>query len=149
MALDRQTLAARLAALDEYLRFLGEVARLDLPSFTGEPRNYASAERFLQLAIECVFDIGTHCIAALRLPRPARYADILPALATAGVITRETADELSNLAGFRNLLVHDYAQIDRERVHGFLASRLEGFRRFAADIACYLATPEGNPTTRR
>ena len=87
---------------------LGPLAALDQRAFTTDPRNYGSAERFLQLAIESVFDIGTHCISALRLPRPASYGDILPTLASASVITRETEAELTSLAGFRNLLLHDY-----------------------------------------
>jgi len=145
LAVDEHVIAARLAALDQYLRLLGDFARLELPAFAGDPRNYAAAERFLQLAIESVFDIGTHFIAALGLPRPNRYAEVLPALADAQVIRRETAVELTNLAGFRNLLVHDYMRIERERVHGFLQSRLDGFRHFATDIAEYLHQTGPNP----
>ena len=127
-----------MAALEEYLRFLEEAARLDSAAFAREPQNYASAERFLQLAIEAVFDIGTHCIAALGLTRPERYADILPTLAGGGVVRPETAAELTSLAGFRNILVHDYIKIDRGRVHEFLKTRLDGFRHFAADISAFL-----------
>lgn len=147
MALDRQVVGARLAALEEHLRLLVEFGRLDLAAFIGDPRNYGSAERFLQLAIESVFDIGTHCIAALGLPRPDRYAQILPTLAEAGIIRRETARELFNLAGFRNLLVHDYTNVDRERVYAFLNSKLDGFRRFAADVAAFLQRSEDGQTT--
>jgi uncharacterized protein YutE (UPF0331/DUF86 family) len=139
LGLDRQVIASRLAALDEHLRLLGPLAALDLEAFTSDPRNYGSAERFLQLAIESVFDIGTHCISALRLARPTTYGDVLPTLAEASVITRETARELTNLAGFRNLLVHDYTRVDRARVHAFLNTRLDGFRRFAADIADFVS----------
>jgi len=142
LAPDPQVIGSRLATLEEYLRLLVGFARLDLAAFTGDPRNYAAAERFLQLAIESVFDIGTHCIAALGLPRPERYSEVLPALAEAGIIQRETALQLANLAGFRNLLVHDYTKIDRRRVHEFLNSRLDAFRRFAQDIAAYLQRSE-------
>lgn len=147
MAPDRQLVATRLSALEEYLRFLFTIRDLDFESFNSDPRNYASAERFLQLAIETVFDIGTHCIASLGLPRPARYGDILPTLAAASIIQAGTAQELANMAGFRNLLVHDYTRVDRRRVHEFLRSRLDGFRRFAADIATYLDTIERQDST--
>jgi hypothetical protein len=33
-----------------------------------------------------------------------------------------------------NRLVHDYIRLDRTRVHAFLATRLGGLRRFAAEI---------------
>jgi uncharacterized protein YutE (UPF0331/DUF86 family) len=149
LALDEQVLAARLSALEEYLRLLGDIARTDLASFLNDPRTYGSAERFLQLAIEAVFDVGTHLIAGLGLPRPSRYADILPTLADAGVIRRETAAELASTAGFRNVLVHDYTRIDRSRVHGFITSRLEAFRHFAFDVATFLGRTDqtgGSPS---
>ncbi len=140
MALDEQVISARLAALDENLRLLAPFAALDPLAFTSDPRNYGAAERFLQLAIESVFDIGSHCIAALRLRRPSTYGDIVPVLAEASIIGEGTAEELKSLAGFRNLLVHDYTRLDRHRIHAFLNSRLDGLRHFAADIATYLAT---------
>ena len=44
MAVDAQVVGARLAALDEHLRFLVDVvARLERTSFTADPRNDASA----------------------------------------------------------------------------------------------------------
>lgn len=135
MGLDREVVAARLAVLDENLRLLEGFARLDLSSYLGDPRNYGAAERFLQLSLEAVLDIGSHCISAFKLPRPATYGDILPSLAEAGLITRQTLDDLGHLAGFRNVLVHDYVRLDRSRVHAFLTTRLDGLRRFAAEIA--------------
>lgn len=148
MALDPQVVGTRLAALNEYLAFLVQIAKLDPDNFLAEARNYGSAERFLQLAIEAVFDIGAHCIAALGLHRPERYADILPALADAGVIRRETADELTNLAGFRNVLVHDYIALDRGRVYAFLTTKLDGLRHFAADISTCLQEQHGGSPAR-
>jgi uncharacterized protein YutE (UPF0331/DUF86 family) len=146
LGLDAAVVAARLAALDEYLKLLGPLGSLDLDTFKNDPRNYGSAERFLQLAIESVFDIGTHCISSLGLTRPTTYGDILPTLAAAAIITRETARELTSLAGFRNLLVHDYTRVDRARVHVFLNTRLDGLRHFAADIARVVerASPGGD-----
>ena len=138
MALDEQAILSRLAALDENLRLLAPFTELDVTSFTTDPRNYGSAERFLQLAIESVFDIGTHCISALSLRRPATYGEIIPILAEATLISQDTARELTSMAGFRNLLVHDYTRLDRARVHAFIATRLDGLRHFASDIAKYI-----------
>jgi uncharacterized protein YutE (UPF0331/DUF86 family) len=135
LAVDREVVGARLSVLEENLRLLDQFAQLDLATYLADPRNYGAAERFLQLSIEAIFDIGTHLISALALPRPLVYGEILPALAQAGVISQETLDELANLAGFRNLLVHEYVRLDRTRVHAFLTTHLTGLHRFAADIA--------------
>lgn len=142
MTADREVLASCLAALNEYLAILQPFTAIDVETFTADPRTYGSAERFLQLAIAAVFDMGTHCLAALGLRRPSTYAEILPALAEAGVIRHETAQGLASIAGFRNLLVHDYTRIDRVRVHRFISTRLGSIQAFAADMAAYLAGHE-------
>ena len=78
MALDKLVIGSRLATLEEHLRLLGEFAPLEVQAFVFDPRNYGAAERFLQLAIECVLDIGAHIISALGLERPNRYREICP-----------------------------------------------------------------------
>ncbi len=110
MGLDRQVVASRLAALEEHLRLLGPLAALDLEAFTSDPRVRRRTATFCR-----------------RWPMRR-------------VINRDTTRELTNLAGFRNLLVHDYTRVDRARVHSFLNTRLDGFRRFAADIAGFVAS---------
>lgn len=138
MAVDIALVRNRLAALEQYLRFLEGKACLETSRFVRDPDLYGSAERFLHLAIEAVFDMGNHCLAGLGLRPPDQYGDILPALAKAGVIQRETADSLFSLAGFRNVLVHDYLTLNHEQVHAFLNTRLDSIRSFARDVSEWL-----------
>lgn len=145
MAPDRGLVAAKLAVLEEAVRFLEEMAALSYEQFTADRRNLRTSERYLHLACEATFDIGTHLIASLGLPRPERYADIVPILRNAGISTAETAEALTDLAGFRNLLVHDYARVDHRRLHAFCQTRLGDFRRFAAEIAAALDRSEASP----
>lgn len=143
MGLDRSVLSARLAALEQYLGILDRFASLDFESYRSDPRNYGAVERFLHLAIECIFDVGAHIAAGLGLERPSRYAEILPLLVRAGVIAAETASRLDNLGGFRNILVHDYVRLDRKLVYDFLRTRLGDLRRFAQDVAEFLESGAG------
>jgi uncharacterized protein YutE (UPF0331/DUF86 family) len=59
-------------------------------------------------------------------------------LAAQGVISRDTAKRLESLAGFRNVLVHDYATVDLRRVHAGLG-RLDDFEAFVADVEGWLS----------
>lgn len=138
MAPDPKVIAAKLATIDEALQFLAEMAALDYGAFVSDRRNYRAAERYLHLAFEAVFEIGTHVIASLGLSRPERYSDVLPILEQAGLVKSETARALKDLAGFRNLLVHEYGNVDRQRLHGFIKQRLGDLRRFGSDIAASL-----------
>ncbi len=51
---DRARVDQLLALLARYVRILRSLSPLPLEEFAADPRNYGSAERFLQLAIETV-----------------------------------------------------------------------------------------------
>lgn len=74
-------------------------------------------ERNLQLAIQCCLDIANRIVSMEETRKPSDYGDSLIALDEVGVIQREFARRLAPLAGFRNILVHEYIEIDRREVH--------------------------------
>lgn len=57
----------RLIKLDEYLGILSRLRGYCRSEFVGNPERYGSAERFLQLALEALTDMGSHVIADLNL----------------------------------------------------------------------------------
>ncbi|MCW5890160.1 MAG: DUF86 domain-containing protein [bacterium] len=96
-----------------------------------------AVERGLQVAAEALFDAGAHVLAAEFRETADEYRDIPRRLAARGVLTDATARALEGLAGFRNVLVHDYADVDLERVVAGLA-RLGDFDAFVADVEHWL-----------
>ncbi|MFO7982658.1 MAG: DUF86 domain-containing protein, partial [Desulfuromonadales bacterium] len=85
---------------------------------------HGTAERNLHLTIECMLDIGNHVISDRGYPKPESYADIFRILADRDVIPRDLCEELVGMAAFRNLLVHDYLRLDREKVYHILGEKL-------------------------
>jgi len=82
-------------------------------------KSYRGVERLIQLAIQAVLDLGLMVISALGGRKPRSYSDIGYILAELGIIGEEEARLLKSLAGLRNVLVHAYAYIDREKVLKF------------------------------
>jgi len=61
-------------------------------------------------------------------------------LGKSGIIPGEFAEVFAQAAGFRNILVHIYEDIDTSILHMFLTEqRLEDFDEFAGYIAQYLS----------
>jgi uncharacterized protein YutE (UPF0331/DUF86 family) len=86
-------------------------------------------------AIEAVID-AAHLVAATEGFRtPATNAEAVRELARHGVLAPEVADEVARAVGFRNLLVHRYAEIVDEKVVEQLdhLEALEGFVRALAE----------------
>jgi uncharacterized protein YutE (UPF0331/DUF86 family) len=101
-----------------------------------------AVERGLQLAAEALFDVGAHLLAAEFQEVVDEYRQIPRRLLARGVLSSATADRLKGLAGFRNILVHEYADIDLQRVHAVLA-RLGDFDAFVAEVEHWLQTHAG------
>lgn len=132
---NKNVLIARLERLREYLEILKAVQGYDLKRFVEDPFIHGTAERNLHLAIECLLDIGNHLISDRNYPKPESYADIFRILTEQGVIPAQLLVELEGMAAFRNVLVHDYLRLDREKVYRIVCEKTEVLEKLAAVFA--------------
>ena len=109
----------------------------ELERHTGEPiealddwDELRTVERGLQLAAQNALDIATHLVAGAGCD-VADYASAIDTLVTLGILDRDFAATFRSVAGFRNILVHGYLEVDLEIVHGVLNGRLGEFASFA------------------
>lgn len=128
----RDVVTARLDRLEGYLKTLDAVLKYDLQRFKEDPFIHGTAERYLHLTIECLLDIGSHVIADRGFRKPETYSEILEVLAENGIISRELGKEMAGMAGFRNVLVHDYLRLDLDKVHEVMKKHIRHFKALAA-----------------
>lgn len=133
---DRYVVQARIAKIREYVALLRKIfGQADESKFIKDPLIYGNAERYLQLAIQCVLDIGNHTVADLKLRLPSDNAELFELLANHKIITSALAKKLTALAGFRNILVHEYLEIDRRKVYAVLKRDLGDFEKFVRAVS--------------
>ncbi len=125
----------RLIKLREYVGLLKTIRCEPRERFTTDPLVYGNAERYLQLAIQCVLDIGNHILADRKLREPEEYRDIVKTLGEHSLISLDLTERLMPLVGLRNILVHDYLDIDRPRLYDALQIELEDLEEFAKQVA--------------
>jgi len=71
-------------------------------------------------SIQASVDIATG-IAVMKTPRrPDTYRETFLVLGRSGIIPEDLAKEMSRLAGFRNILVHEYSALDLQKVYRIL-----------------------------
>ncbi len=87
-------------------------------------------ERGLQLCAQNALDIATHLSSAAGLDAP-DYASAIDRLADADILPREFAAEFRKVAGFRNVLVHGYLDIDLDVIAEALSVGIDDFETFA------------------
>ncbi len=91
-------------------------------------------ERKLQLAIQVCMDVANYLIGQLGLTAPDAPENVFQLLGREGVIDRELARRMAGMVRFRNILVHDYLEIDAHIVYGNLAEHLDDFDEFSRQI---------------
>ena len=88
-------------------------------------------EHTLQIAIQAAMDVASHIVSDDRLGEPSSNRELFSLLAKADWVSDEMVADLGNMASFRNLLVHGYAEIDPSIVRSIVETKLEDLERFA------------------
>ncbi|HSB78234.1 MAG TPA: DUF86 domain-containing protein [Candidatus Methylomirabilis sp.] len=97
-----------------------------------------AVEHGLQMAAQCVLDICNHVVSDVSGERPANYRELILAAGRLGLLPEGFARRFSGLAGFRNVLIHEYAKVDASEVYRNLRDGLADFDRFADFVRLYL-----------
>jgi len=143
MVVRPEAIRVRLNKLHEVLAKLERIRLQGTAAYDNDDLLQSAAERALQIASQCVLDIGNHIIAEMSLPLPHDNDEIIDTLATGRIISKGLADRLSGLGGFRNILVHDYLSLDQDRIYFERLERLDDFRDFAAEVLKFLEETKG------
>jgi uncharacterized protein YutE (UPF0331/DUF86 family) len=91
-------------------------------------------EHTLQLAIQGVVDVASHIASDERLGEPATNHELLDLLCGAGWIDEAQRATLRAMIGFRNVLVHEYVDVDLAIVRDVVEHRLGELETFVTAI---------------
>ena len=90
-------------------------------------------ERNLEVSAQSVIDIANRIISIENLEKPLDYYDAIMRLGEAGILTLKFAKKLAPIAGFRNILVHDYLDINWDEVYNNL-HQLQDISKFMTQV---------------
>lgn len=106
--------------------------------FESDPYLRDIVERNLQVAAQCCIDICHRIIALEGAPKPRDYYEAIVRMGELGVLPPEFARRFAAIAGFRNILFHEYLAVDWDEVYENLA-KLDDLFRFETLIRTWLA----------
>jgi uncharacterized protein YutE (UPF0331/DUF86 family) len=135
---DRQTLARKFKYLRQQLERLEGYRALTREAIMADFEKRSTVERLLELSIQSVIDCSRLLVALRDLQplRDERYA--LLVLAERGIITEDLAGKMLQAKGFRNILVHEYVEIDPTLLYAHLTEDTDDLWEFAAALAEFL-----------
>ena len=136
--MDVRIIYRRFEKIKANMGMLREAAQASYVQFTGDPVLYYATERALQVCIQAIIDICAYLVKESQTRMPEEYRDLAAIMVKMGVIPADMEPRLVSMIGMRNILVHQYLEIDLSIVHRSLQSDLEDFDRFARYVEDYL-----------
>ena len=127
----------RLDELSERLARLEPLREKARAEFDGDAYLRDIVERNLEVAIQCCLDICHRIISVEKAQKPGDYYGAILLMGELGVLPPDFARHLAPIAGFRNILVHQYLSVDWDEVYRHL-QHLEDLVRFADLIRDWL-----------
>jgi uncharacterized protein YutE (UPF0331/DUF86 family) len=129
---DPELVAKKLAFVETCVQELRTLARPE--RIADDVREERFVEHTLQLAIQATLDVGSHLVSDQRLGEPETSRDVFRLLARAGILTTELAVRLERMAGFRNVVVHVYQEVDLRIVRDVVENHLGDLLDFAGAV---------------
>ena len=135
---DPEVVRRHLLAITEALARLRRHAGCSAEELRRDPELRWAMERGLQLCAQNALDVATHLAAAAGRDAP-DYATAIDRLAEIDALPEEFARRFRSVAGFRNVLVHGYLEVDLDVVARLLGERLTDFDLFVDHLERFLA----------
>lgn len=129
---DPDLVAKKLAVIETCVEQLRTLARVE--ALRSDVREQRFVEHTLQVAIQAALDVASHVVSDERLGEPQTNRELFELLARAGWLSAPLASVLRDMAGFRNVVVHGYQDVDLGVVEDVVRNHLDDLLAFVAAI---------------
>jgi len=129
---DAALAAKKLAQIESCVSDLRRLARVE--AMASDLREQRFVEHTLQIAIQAALDVASHIVSDRRLGEPRTNRELFALLERDDWIDAPLAATLRNMAGFRNVLVHGYDDVDLAVVRDVVEHHLGDLDAFVAAV---------------
>jgi uncharacterized protein YutE (UPF0331/DUF86 family) len=135
---DSEKILTKMRNMKKYVDFLKSFKDIPKAKLNEDYMLRSAIERNFQLTLESVLDIGEIIISMKDLEKPEDYKEIIEILGKHSVLPKDFADRFAPAAGFRNILVHKYTDVETDELYEHLKQDLKDFDFFAECIAKFV-----------
>lgn len=136
--IDIDLVRRKLSRLNMYLEKLKPILQKKLEEYKEDFYLKSSAERLIQLIVECASDINNHVVVETGNRPPEDYNISFTKAAEVGLISRDLAEKIRGSAGMRNILVHEYMDIDDEMVYRAIPLTIKEYKEYIREVEKFI-----------
>ncbi|WP_436908571.1 type VII toxin-antitoxin system HepT family RNase toxin [Halosimplex marinum] len=134
---DGDVVADKLRHIESYTDDLKEMRELPKGDYVDDTVTQRAVERTFEMLVQACIDLAQHIRRSEDLEPSGTAKQEIQALGDADVISTETRRKMEEAVGFRNVIAHQYGDIDHEVVYETLHEDLLWFERFQREVATW------------
>lgn len=135
---NREFVVRKMRLIGEDLERLAPIGTLPLEAYLADPKYEALAERYLERMIGRMIDVNYHVIVESGNAPPKDYHESFVRLGTLGILEAMFARQLAAAAGLRNRIVHEYNELEEEKVYTAIQSSLRDIPMYLKQVKTHL-----------
>ncbi|MBI4654689.1 MAG: DUF86 domain-containing protein [Nitrospirae bacterium] len=125
----------KISAVKKYLKILERYKKYSQKEIVENIDIKGALERYLYIAVQSTIDLAEAVIAYKDFRKPATMSEIFYILNEEEVIPSNLTNKLAKMVGFRNIITHDYEDIDYAIVYTILHRGLKDIENFIKIIS--------------
>lgn len=136
-SVDPEVITRKVQVMNENIADLELLRMVPRDEFLAQFYYFKSAQHCLQVAIEAGMDALSHIIVANRWKLPENNHQVVLMAVKHNVIAPERAATYQAMNRFRNLIVHQYADVDIQLVYEFVQNNIDDLIALRSEIESY------------
>ena len=138
--LDKERIREKIKVIQKERALLEDFVGISFEDFVANENihEFYGALHHLQVALQAVLDICQHIVSQKLLGSYRENKEVFDLLQRKKILTPNLAENLKKAIGARNILVHQYEEVDSKQIYNIIQNNLKDFDRFIYEINKYL-----------
>lgn len=139
---NKEIIRRKLIKISEYLQELARLKDISYSDYISDFKHKRSVERLIQLLVDVAVDINAHILVDEGFASPQDAFDSFIRAGQIGVLPSNFAEAIAPATGERNIIVHEYEEIDDALVYDSIKETLKMFNEYRECCLAFLAKRE-------
>ncbi len=124
----------KISSVRKYLGILERYKKYSREEIESSIDLRGALERYLYLVIQATIDLAEAVISYKNIRKPSTLSESFVILEEAGIIPSKLMESMVRMTGFRNVVAHDYEELDYDVVLDILHSNLPEIEEFSKKV---------------
>ncbi len=131
---DLKVIENKISSVKKYLKIVEGFTKHSKKEIESDLTLRGAVERYLYLVVQTAIDLAEAVVSYRGFRKPATFSETFYILNEENVIANELTEKMVKMTGFRNIIAHDYEEIDYSIVYDILNTGTNDIRDFLKAI---------------